>query len=157
MTQPVLAIENLALRTTGKQPKTILEDVSFHVDAGEVVCVVGESGSGKSVTCLAVMGLLDPSGLARPMGRIVLDGTNVLDCDREELRQLRASRMSMVFQEPMTALNPVMTVGLQIDEILRHHTSLDRSQRRARVLGMLDAVQLPQPERIYASYPHQLS
>ncbi|MCW0983868.1 ABC transporter ATP-binding protein (plasmid) [Agrobacterium tumefaciens] len=156
MQQDVLRIERLtvSLKQTGA---ATVRDISFSIKAGETLCVVGESGSGKSVTSLAVMGLLDPAALAVTAGRIVVDGTDVLAASREDLQKMRATRMSMVFQEPMTALNPVETVGAQVEEVLRVHGETDRTKRRKRVLEMFEAVHLPEPERIYTSYPHQLS
>ena len=156
MQQDVLRVERLtvSLKQTGA---ATVRDISFSIKAGETLCVVGESGSGKSVTSLAVMGLLDPAALAVTAGRIVVDGTDVLAASREDLQKMRATRMSMVFQEPMTALNPVETVGAQVEEVLRVHGETDRTKRRKRVLEMFEAVHLPEPERIYTSYPHQLS
>ncbi|MGQ3212407.1 ABC transporter ATP-binding protein [Shinella sp.] len=152
----VLRIEGLtvSLKDTGK---ATVQDISFSVRAGETLCVVGESGSGKSVTSLAVMGLLDPSALEVTAGRITVDGQDILSLSQRELRGMRATRMSMVFQEPMTALNPVETVGAQVEEVLKVHGEGDAATRRRRVLEMFEAVHLPNPERIYGSYPHQLS
>jgi len=130
--------------------------VSFSVDRGEIVCLVGESGSGKSVIAQAVMGLL-PGALPVAAGEILLEGEDIARAGGPRLRELRATRMSMIFQEPMTALNPVMTCGGQIDEVLREHTRLSPEARRARILGIVREVALPEPERIVASYPHQLS
>jgi peptide/nickel transport system ATP-binding protein len=153
---PVLSIAGLGLRTEGRQPRPLLQDVGFEVRASETLCVVGESGSGKSITSLAVMGLLPP-GIARPTGRIRLDGEELVGAPTRRLRQLRASRMAMVFQEPMTALNPVYTVGQQIDEVLRQHTSLGLVERRHRTLEILEAVRMPDVRAIARAYPHQLS
>ncbi|TNC06647.1 ABC transporter ATP-binding protein [Methylobacterium terricola] len=152
----VLRIEGLtvSLKETG-QPT--VADLSLAVRAGETLCVVGESGSGKSVTSLAVMGLLDPAALAVTAGRITVDGEDVLAASPEALRRMRATRMSMVFQEPMTALNPVETVGAQVEEVLKVHGIGDAAARRRRVLEMFASVHLPDPERIHTSYPHQLS
>ena len=130
--------------------------MSFTVNPGEIVCLVGESGSGKSVIAFTVMGLL-AKALKPSSGEILLEGENILAASEDRLRELRCTRMSMIFQEPMTALNPVMTCGEQIDEVLNTHTSLDAAQRRAKIIAILDRVKLPEPERIYASYPHQLS
>ncbi len=130
--------------------------VSFEVNPGEIVCLVGESGSGKSVIAHAVMGLL-PHALAVTGGEALLQGEDTLRATPGRLRELRAARMSMIFQEPMTALNPVMTCGAQIDEVLRFHTGVSPEARRTRILDMLKEVALPDPERIMASYPHQLS
>jgi peptide/nickel transport system ATP-binding protein len=133
-----------------------LHDVSFSVEAGEIVCLVGESGSGKSITAQTIMGLL-PSEL-RPLGGAVrLDDEEILQAAEARLRQLRGSRMSMIFQEPMTALNPVMTCGKQIDEVLAAHGRLNAAERRVQTLGMLERVQISDVQRIYDAYPHQLS
>jgi peptide/nickel transport system ATP-binding protein len=135
----------------------VVDDVSFDIGRGETVCVVGESGSGKSVTAFSVMGLLASDALVPASGRILVDGEDVLAASPQRLRELRATRMAMVFQEPMTALNPVMSVGQQIDEVLREHGRLGAAERRARVLAMLEAVHLPDVAAVYAAYPHQLS
>lgn len=155
--QSVLHIEDLSVGIADDPARTVVRGVGFDVRPGETVCVVGESGSGKSVTAFSVMGLLPPDSLRATRGRILLDGEDVLQASPERLRQLRATRMAMIFQEPMTALNPVETVGRQIDEVLCIHRDYDRRERRRRVLEMLAAVHLPDPERIYDSYPHQLS
>jgi peptide/nickel transport system ATP-binding protein len=133
-----------------------VDRVTFNVGAGEIVCLVGESGSGKSIIAQATMGLL-PAALPATGGEVLLDGENVLGAGDARLRELRCTRMSMVFQEPMTALNPVMSCGDQIDEVLATHTELAPPLRRSRVLEILREVQLPEPERMIASYPHQLS
>jgi peptide/nickel transport system ATP-binding protein len=152
----VLRIEGLTVALK-QSDAPVIDDITFGVRAGETLCLVGESGSGKSVTSLAVMGLLDPAALEVAGGRIMVDGANVLSASAEELRRMRASRMSMVFQEPMTALNPVEKVGAQVEEVLRVHGEGNAASRRRRVLEMFEAVRLPNPERIHASYPHELS
>jgi peptide/nickel transport system ATP-binding protein len=133
-----------------------VQKVSFSVAPHEIVCLVGESGSGKSVIAQGVMGLL-PKTLPVTGGQILLQGEDITHAPLSRLRELRATRMSMIFQEPMTALNPVMTCGDQIDEVLREHTQLDAGARRNKVLGIIREVLLPDPERMMASYPHQLS
>ncbi|MGK9236777.1 ABC transporter ATP-binding protein [Inquilinus limosus] len=155
---PVLEIRNLAVRIAGPagMPR-VVEDVSLEVRAGETVCVVGESGSGKSVTALATMGLLPRRALEPAGGSIRLEGEELLQASPARLRALRATSMAMVFQEPMTALNPVATVGRQIEEVLRTHTGLGAAERRGRILEILRQVHLPEVDRIFASYPHQLS
>jgi peptide/nickel transport system ATP-binding protein len=154
---PVLEVRDLSVTLPrGADREFAVEKVSFTVNPGEIVCLVGESGSGKSVIAFTVMGLL-AKALKPSSGEILLQGENILAASEERLRELRCSRMSMIFQEPMTALNPVMTCGEQIDEVLSTHTQLDPAQRRAKILGILERVKLPEPERIYASYPHQLS
>ncbi len=155
--KPVLEVRNLtvALPIGADRPHAV-EKVSFTVNPGEIVCLVGESGSGKSVIAFTVMGLL-AKALKPTSGEILLQGENVLAASEERLRELRCTRMSMIFQEPMTALNPVMTCGEQIDEVLSTHTKLDAPARKAKIIAILERVKLPEPERIYASYPHQLS
>jgi peptide/nickel transport system ATP-binding protein len=135
----------------------VVENISFDVKPGEMLCVIGESGSGKSVTALSIMGLLPRGGLAPSSGIILVDGENILTASTKRLREMRATRMAMVFQEPMTALNPVEPVGKQIDEVLCVHTNLTKIERREKVLAMLDSVHLPDVKRIYDAYPHQLS
>src|SRR5580692_2903188 len=158
MTNTVLDIQNLVVGL-GKQAKAprILDGVSVQVRERETLCLVGESGSGKSVTSLTVMGLLPKGALVPAGGSVKLVGEELLTASERRLRQLRATTMAMIFQEPMTALNPVVAVGRQIDEVLRLHTDLDGRARRKRILGMMEQVRLPDVERIFASYPHRLS
>ncbi|MDH5537167.1 MAG: ATP-binding cassette domain-containing protein, partial [Betaproteobacteria bacterium] len=153
----VLEVRGLTIALPpGGDRREAAANVSFTVDRGEIVCLVGESGSGKSVIAQAIMGLL-PATLPVTAGEILLEGEDVARAGAPRLRQLRASRMSMIFQEPMTALNPVMTCGDQIDEVLREHTQLTAAERRGKILDIVREVALPEPERIVASYPHQLS
>ena len=155
--QPVLEVRNLSVTLPkGADREHAVEKVSFTVNPGEIVCLVGESGSGKSVIAFTVMGLL-AKALKPTSGEILLEGENILAAGESRLRELRCTRMSMIFQEPMTALNPVMTCGQQIDEVLNTHTKLDAAARKAKIIAILSRVKLPEPERIYASYPHQLS
>ncbi len=158
MTDIVLDINDLDV-SLGKKPdgQRIIDGVSLQVREGETLCVVGESGSGKSVTSLTVMGLLQKGALTPTGGSIKLVGEEVLTASDRRLRELRATRMAMIFQEPMTALNPVVPVGRQIDEVLRVHTNLDARARRQKILAMMQHVRLPDVERIFASYPHRLS
>jgi peptide/nickel transport system ATP-binding protein len=157
MTTPVLDIRGLTVALPpGADRVSAVQDVGFTVDRGEIVCLVGESGSGKSVIAHAIMGLL-PSGLAATGGEIRLTGENLLTADESRLRELRCTRMSMIFQEPMTALNPVMRCGDQIDEVLATHTKLQARARHDKVLDIVSAVRLPDAERMIASFPHQLS
>jgi peptide/nickel transport system ATP-binding protein len=154
---PILEVQDLSIALpAGGDRATAVQHVSFTVGRGEIVCLVGESGSGKSVIAQGVMGLL-PRSLPVTGGRIVLQGEDITNASPSRLRELRATRMSMIFQEPMTALNPVMTCGDQIDEVLRQHTRLSAAERRAKVLAIVREVLLPEPERMVASYPHQLS
>jgi peptide/nickel transport system ATP-binding protein len=155
----VLDIRDLVvgLDRGGNNTSRIIDGISLEVRERETLCLVGESGSGKSVTSLAVMGLLQKGALAASAGSIRLVGEELLGAGDRRLRQLRATTMAMIFQEPMTALNPVVPVGRQIDEVLRAHTSLDARERRRRILAMMEQVRLPEVERIFASYPHRLS
>jgi peptide/nickel transport system ATP-binding protein len=158
MTTPVLDINGLVV-SLGKEAKatSVIDGVSLQVSQRETLCLVGESGSGKSVTALTVMGLLPKASLRPTGGSVRLVGEELLSAGDRRLRHLRATTMAMIFQEPMTALNPVVPVGRQIDEVLRAHTDLDARARRARILAMMEQVRLPEIERIFASYPHRLS
>ena len=146
---------SVSLPAGGDRPKAV-SNVSLALERGEIVCLVGESGSGKSVIAQAIMGLL-PKTLPIAGGRILLEGEDLARASSARLRELRGARMSMVFQEPMTALNPVMSCGEQLDEVLQIHTPLGGEQRRRKALDTLREVALPDPERMLASYPHQLS
>jgi peptide/nickel transport system ATP-binding protein len=141
----------------GGDRKHAIESISFGVGRGEIVCVVGESGSGKSVTAQAVMGLLPKGALTLKSGSIKLEGEEITQKSQAELRAMRGTRMSMVFQEPMTALNPVARVGSQIEEVLEIHTSLSARERRERVSDIMNAVHLPDVSKMIDAYPHQLS
>jgi peptide/nickel transport system ATP-binding protein len=158
MSAPVLEIANLsvAIRGTGDRPHAV-RGINLSVGANEIVCVVGESGSGKSVTAQAVMGLLPKNAMAVESGSIRLEGEELTTKSDADLRATRGTRMAMVFQEPMTALNPVERVGDQIGEVLEVHTDLDPKERRKRVLDIMRAVHLPDPEQMIDAYPHQLS
>jgi peptide/nickel transport system ATP-binding protein len=154
---PVLRLRGLgvALPPGADRPHAV-EGIDFDVHAGTTVCLLGESGSGKSVIAHCIMGLLPPE-LKVAGGRIELQGEALLPLGPKRLRALRGTAMAMVFQEPMTALNPVRRCGEQVDEMLREHTRLGAAARRRRVLEIFEHVHLPEPERIHASYPHQLS
>ena len=154
---PILDISGLVVSLGKNKGAPIIDGVSLDVGRRETLCVVGESGSGKSVTSLSVMGLLQKNSLRPTGGNITLVGEELLTAGGRRLRQMRATTMAMIFQEPMTALNPVVPVGRQIDEVLRAHTDLDARARRARILDMMEQVRLPEIERIFASYPHRLS
>ncbi|MCG8594687.1 MAG: ABC transporter ATP-binding protein, partial [Kiloniellales bacterium] len=155
---PVLDIRDLTVRLPRDADReNAIQKVSFTVQPHEILCVVGESGSGKSVTAHTVMGLLPPKQLVPTSGEILLQGEDLLKKSRAEMRDLRGARMSMIFQEPMTALNPVMRVGDQIEEVLEIHTRLSARERTARVIEVMQAVNLPEPERLVQTYPHQLS
>jgi peptide/nickel transport system ATP-binding protein len=158
MTAPVLEIANLsvAIKGRGDRPHAV-RGINLTVGANEIVCVVGESGSGKSVTAQAVMGLLPKNAMQVETGSIRLEGEELTAKSDAGLRAIRGTRMAMVFQEPMTALNPVERVGDQIGEVLEIHTALDPRERRRRVLEIMRSVHLPDPEQMIDAYPHQLS
>ena len=154
----VLEVDGLTVRLPdGADRRNAVEDVSLCVGAGEIVCVVGESGSGKSVTAFTVMGLAPRDQLRPVAGRVLLEGADLLGASPRALRRLRGERMAMIFQEPMTALNPVMSVGDQIAEVLEIHTRMSAAERRGRVAEAMDDVGLPEPEAMRGAYPHQLS
>lgn len=153
----VLSIENLTIALpAGADRRYAVRHISFDVAPGKVVCLVGESGSGKSVIASAVMGLL-PEEVKPQAGSIKLQGTELVGASADKLRSLRGTSMAMVFQEPMTALNPVMTCGAQVDEMLSRHVNMAPAQRKARILEIFRHVKLPDPDRVFSSYPHQLS
>ncbi|MCS6879524.1 MAG: ABC transporter ATP-binding protein [Geminicoccaceae bacterium] len=156
--RPVLLVEDLTVALPrGADRAFAVEGASFAVAPGEILCLVGESGSGKSVTAQAIMGLL-PKGQLEPVrGRVLLEQESLLDAPPSRLRALRGAKMAMIFQEPMTALNPVMRCGAQIDEVLRTHTRLSPAERYDRILAILEEVRLPDPERFARAYPHELS
>ena len=154
---PVLAIDDLHVALPpGSDRSHAVQGVSLSIAPGKTLCVVGESGSGKSVMATAIMGLL-PQGLKAAQGSVRLQGESLLEASAPRLRRLRGKAMGMVFQEPMTALNPVMTCGQQIEELLTAHTRWTAHHRQRAVFAMLERVRLPEPARMVRSYPHQLS
>ena len=154
---PALAVENLtiALRREGSWT-TVVSDVSFSVDQGETLAIVGESGSGKSVTALSIMRLLPPKA-SRITGRVLLDGQDLFATSEREMEDIRGNQLAMIFQEPMTSLNPVLTIGRQIAETIRRHRGLSRSSARAEAIRLLDRVRIPSAATRVRDYPHQLS
>lgn len=130
-------------------------DLTYEVHAGEVLAIVGESGSGKSASSMSLLGLL-PSN-SRVTGEVLLNGQDVLTMPAARLREVRGNDVAVIFQEPMTALNPVYTVGFQIVETLRLHNEISPDEARQRALRLLQMVELPDPEKAFRSYPHQLS
>ena len=155
----VLSVHNLSTSfRTDRGLVNAVSNVSFDLHRGESVGLVGESGCGKSVTSKSIMRLL-PDHITRygAESEICLDGRNLLNYSERQMRRVRGDRIAMIFQEPMTALNPVFTIGWQLDEALKYHTKLNRRERHARVLELLDMVEIPNPDRRYHEYPHQLS
>ncbi|NVN87262.1 MAG: ABC transporter ATP-binding protein [Rhodopseudomonas sp.] len=155
---PVLRVDDLSVSMTSRTGELVpvLENLSFTVDKGRTIALVGESGCGKSMTALAIMRLL-PDGFVITGGRVLLDDEDVLTARPRRLRALRGNAMSMVFQEPMTALNPLYSVGDQIAEVLRYHRRLGRADAAEQAVGFLKAVQIPAAEQRAQAYPHQLS
>ncbi|MCL8489288.1 MULTISPECIES: ABC transporter ATP-binding protein [Bradyrhizobium] len=154
---PLLEVENLQVHfRTPTGINRAVDGVSFHVDPGETLAIVGESGCGKSVTSMSMMRLI-PEPPGKIAGSIRLEGRDILALSDREMRALRGNDISMIFQEPMTSLNPVLTVGRQIGETLRLHQGLDQAQAEARAVEMLTLVGIPEPGRRVREYPHQLS
>ena len=153
MTAPLVRVESLTLAFPGATP---VRELDFEVRAGETLAIVGESGSGKSLTALALMRLL-PRGARVASGRIEIAGRDVATIGEREMRAIRGREIAMIFQEPMTSLNPVMTVGVQIAEVLRLHEKLSRSAARARAIELLDLVRVADPHLRVDEYPHRLS
>ena len=154
---PVVCIEHLSIALpAGADRAFAVERVNFKLYPGEILCVVGESGSGKSMSANALMGLL-PDTVRVAQGRILLEDVDLLKEPPEKLYDLRGNRIAMVFQEPMSALNPLMKVSAQIEEVFEAHNRLTRKERRTRALELLTEVGLPDPERAAQSYPFQLS
>ena len=152
----VLDIRDLRIALNGAQDQQVVKGLNLTIEEGQTMCLVGESGSGKSLTALATMGLLPPV-LTPIAGSIKLKGEELLGAKQSRLRDLRATSMSMIFQEPMTALNPVARVGQQIEEVLEFHSDMSKSKRVDRVREMMEAVHLPDVDKMYRSFPHQLS
>ncbi|MCR9126998.1 MAG: ABC transporter ATP-binding protein [Rhodobacteraceae bacterium] len=157
MSDSLLEISNLRIALNGDSDKQVVKGLNLKIQPGQTMCLVGESGSGKSLSALATMGLL-PKVLSPLEGSSIrLKGEELLGASPGRMRNLRATAMSMIFQEPMTALNPVARVGQQIEEVLEFHSDLGQSERRRKTLEMMDAVHLPDIEKLYRSFPHQLS
>lgn len=158
MTNPVLDINNLVV-SVGKKPggPKIIDGISIQVREGETLCLVGESGSGKSVTSLTTMGLLPKGTLVPTSGSVKLVGEEILTATDRRLRQLRATRMAMIFQEPMTALNPLATVGRQIAEMFVLHQGSTWHEAERKAIAALAQVQVPAPDKRIKNYPHQMS
>ena len=152
----LLEISNLTIALGGLPGFKVVKNLHLRIEPGQTMCLVGESGSGKSLTALATMGLLPPA-LKPISGSIQLKGEELLGARPSRMRNLRATSMSMIFQEPMTALNPVARVGQQIEEVLEFHSDLSQSARRTRAREMMEQVHLPDVDKMYRSFPHQLS
>ncbi|OED44202.1 microcin ABC transporter ATP-binding protein [Chromatiales bacterium (ex Bugula neritina AB1)] len=155
---PLLDIRNLYVQLPrGAERTHAVEDVSYTLNNNEILCVVGESGSGKSITARAIMGLLPAPHVVVDKGSIDFNGESLTTVKEARMREIRGGEISMIFQEPMTALNPVMTIGKQIDEVIRFHTKTRKKHRRQRAIDLINSVHLPDPEHIIKAYPHELS
>ncbi|MEL6584437.1 MAG: ABC transporter ATP-binding protein [Pseudomonadota bacterium] len=154
----ILDIRNLSIELPeGADRKYAVENVNISLKRGEILCVVGESGSGKSVMTSAIMNDV-PGRLRVSSGEVIFDGMNVLELPEDELNKIRGARISMIYQEPMAALNPAMKIGAQVDEVFKlHRPEIGETDRKAETIKLLEQMKLPTPERIYASYPHQVS
>jgi len=154
----LLDVQNLSTHfNTFEGVARAVDDVSFHIDQGEVLGIVGESGCGKSVTAQSIMRLIPvpPGNIVQ--GKILFDGVDIVDLSLEQMRSIRGNRISMIFQEPMTSLNPVFTIGNQISEMFLLHEKRSRKESWERAIEMLKKVQIPAPEKRVHEYPHQLS
>ena len=158
MAEPLLVVDDLhvTFQTHGNRAVHAVDGVSLTVNAGETVGIVGESGSGKSVTALAILGLLPSRGVTTS-GSVRLNGQELLGAPERVLQDVRGRRAAMVFQDPMTSLNPVLTIGRQLIETITRHLDLDRHEASSRAIELLDRVGIPEARRRLKSYPHQLS
>ncbi len=154
----LLKVENLVIElSTTKGVAPVIDDLSFELQAGQTLSFVGESGCGKSMTALGIMGLL-PEKVGRiASGSILFNGEDITKATDDRLREIRGNDISMIFQEPMTSLNPVFSIGEQIAEVLRRHQKLEKAAAWAQAIELLDAVRIPDAKRRASSYPHQLS
>ena len=150
---PLLSIKDLTV-TVGT--KALVDRVSFDVPEGKIVAIAGGSGSGKTTIGLSILRLL-PSALSIRQGSIIFEGRDMMGLTEGEMRSCRGARVGMVFQEPLSAFDPLFTIGQQLDEVLAAHTEFSKQERYKKALEILAEVELPSPERAYSSYPHQLS
>ena len=158
MSTKLLSIRDLHIALpAGADRKYAVEELSLDLAEGETLCIVGESGSGKSLSARSVLGLLPAPHVRVEKGEINFNGEDIVKTSYDRLREIRGSEISMIFQEPMTALNPVMTIGNQIDEVFRFHVNMSGNERAQRALKLLDDVHLPDPVKIMSAYPHELS
>jgi len=153
---PLLEVDGLSIALKGVEAN-LVDNISFSVAPGETLCLVGESGCGKSLTSLALMGLLQTPPLSIAQGHAKFAGDDLLTMGKEDLREIRGGRMAMIFQEPMTSLNPALRIGEQIAESVRRHKGVSKAEARERALEMLRRVRIPAPEKRLDEYPHQLS
>ena len=158
MSDPLLEVQNL--RTSFPSAKgriAVVEDISFQIRSGEVLALVGESGCGKSVSAASIMRLVPKPGLIEPPSRVLLHGQNLLELDVPDMRKIRGSEIGMIFQEPMSSLNPVQTVGTQVVEAIQLHESATFQAARDRTVDLFKRVGIPDPNQRFDAFPHQLS
>ena len=152
----MLQVHNLTVKfLSGKVENEVVKKISFDLKENKILGIVGESGSGKSVTSLAVLGLLPKNTIQE--GTIFFDEKNLLKISDKELQQIRGNKIAMIFQEPMSSLNPTLTCGSQVAEVLKQHTGLNKKEMYQEVISLFQKVKLPLPDRIFNSYPHQIS
>ncbi len=156
--EPLLSVRDLSVTFTrhGEEPFKAVDAVSFDVDAGQTLGLVGESGCGKSVTSLAIMGLLPERG-NRVEGQVMFDGTDLLSLSRDQMRDRRGRDIAMIFQDPLSSLNPVVPIGLQVTEVMERHRGLSRKEAMPEARDLLERVGIPDPKARLKNYPHQLS
>ncbi|WP_203565908.1 ABC transporter ATP-binding protein [Aurantimonas aggregata] len=155
---PLLSVENLSVAFhQGGNTNLAVDDVSFSIDRGETLALVGESGSGKSVSALSILKLLPYPSASHPGGAVMFDGENLIDDDEDDLRRVRGNRISMIFQEPMSSLNPLHTIERQVGEVLKVHRGMRDRAARERTLELMHQVGIREPEKRLGAYPHQLS
>ena len=158
MSELLLKTDSLTINVKKESDyKTIINNISYHINKNEIVGIVGESGSGKSVSSLAILGLLPKSVFKFTSGSIVFDNKDLTTLNNKQLQTIRGIKIGMIFQEPMSSLNPSMTCGKQVEEVLFRHTNLSKKQVKAETLALLNKVKLPNPERVYKAYPHEIS
>lgn len=157
MTDKLLEIKNMnTYFTSDSEEFPVVKNINLSISKGETVAIVGESGCGKSVTSLSIMGLLPPAGKVK-QGEILFNGTDLLKLKNSKLREYRGNQMSMVFQEPMSAFNPVLKIGNQMVDVLKLHKKLTRKNAKAQAINMLDSVGIPNSDKVFNFYPHELS
>ena len=157
-TEPLLTVKDLSIAFgTGERQVLAVDRISFSIKKGETLALVGESGSGKSATALSVMKLLPYPAASHPSGQVIFKGQDLLSLPERKIREIRGADITIIFQEPMTSLNPLHTIERQIGEILLLHRGMTGAPARARILELLTQVGIPNPEIRLKSYPHQLS